>query len=102
MRIFIDRAAVRVSRLVNSAVANGETRNYYLIAVDCAPDAIIVVRGGLALESFDGRVADATVGWDIAQPGFALDDQIGQQRTKVTLYRPLPGSGQVLADRGEE
>jgi len=37
-----------------------------------------------------GQVVDAAVGWDVAQPGFVLDERrIGTRRTKISIHRPL-------------
>lgn len=85
MKLLIDRESVWVARRINQ-VRYDDLRTYYLIG-----DALIVVRNGLDLHALAGQVADCAVGWDIAQPGFAPEDKIGQQRTKITVYRILAG-----------
>lgn len=90
MLIFIDRPALALTRFINES-REEDTRRYYLLPtgqVD-APDAIVVVRNGLVLESLANQRVDAAIGWDTAQPGFAPETDLGRKRTKITIYRTV-------------
>lgn len=83
MRLCITRADAAQARYLGSQ-DHGDTRGYYELA-----GAIVVVRGS-DLHWLVGHVVDAAVGWDIAQPGFVVDEErIGTKRTKITIYRVL-------------
>ncbi len=62
-------------------------------------DALIVCRDGLTLPGLYNQVVDANIGHDTAMPGFATEAQIGQSRTKITIYRTLPGETPTTALR---
>jgi hypothetical protein len=83
MKLLIDRQAVTMARRINQDTS-ADLRTYYLVG-----DALIVARNGVDLHTIAGQVADCSVGWDTAQPGFAPEEKIGQQRTKITIHRTL-------------
>lgn len=85
MRLLIDRPAIDRARLI-ARQQYDDRRTYYLLG-----GAIVVLRNGLDLHTIAGQVCDCAVGWDIAQEGFAPEDQVGRKRTKVTVYRTLIG-----------
>lgn len=94
MRLLIDKKAAVKAVLLTSTDENGDRRRYYE-----AGTMLIVVRNDLDLIGLANRIVDAQVGWDTAMPGFTLDESlIGQQRTKVTIYRPIP-QGQKYAKK---
>lgn len=83
MRLLIDRPAVARARRINSD-RTADLRTYYIL-----DGALIVCRNGLDLPGLAGQACDCAVGWDVAQPGFAPEGQIGKRRSKVTIYRIL-------------
>lgn len=85
MKLLIDRPAVTAARRINQD-NTADLRTYYLIG-----DALIVARNSLDLHAVAGQVCDCSVGWDVAQPGFAPEEKIGERRTKVTIWRVLAG-----------
>lgn len=91
MRAKIDKKFLNRVRMINSALEGAEMRHYYLLKrTDGQPDAIIVSRAG-PIEALREAVVDVNIGWDIAQPGFAREEDLGKKRTKVTIYRKLRG-----------
>ena len=92
MRVKIDRRAVNQARLINQSRREyADDRAYYLIPHAGGPDMIIVVRNGLDLHELAGQVVDASIGYDVARPGFAADADIGNRRPKLTIYKALRG-----------
>lgn len=89
MLLYIDPSSVQKARYVNQIGTIIDRRYYYLLETGDGTDAIIVCRGGHTIQSLVSRIVDANVGNDVAQPGFASEEQIGQTRTKVTIYRPV-------------
>lgn len=85
MILRIDQPAVRSARYINID-NSADARTYYLIPTP-AGDAIVVCRNGLKLEALANQIVDCALGNDVAQVGFANEAQIGQQRTKITIYR---------------
>ena len=100
MILYLDFATTRKAALINTVRDTQDERRYYLISRRDDPDALVVCRHGLVLEDLQGQQVDATVGWDVAQPGFALEDDIGKKRSKVTVYRKVERSksARSLAD----
>ncbi|MGH7273403.1 MAG: hypothetical protein ACREIQ_02940 [Nitrospiria bacterium] len=86
MKLKIDEDLARKAIYLSSAQYEGLRRYYDL------NDVLIVCRSGLSLPELGNTVVDAAVGWDIAQPGFIVDDsKLGQKRTKITIYRRIRG-----------
>src|SRR5262245_48459901 len=85
MNLLIDRAAVMSARYVCGDWTD-DRRMYYLIPVTGRPDALIVCPNELFIMFLINQVCVCRVGWDIAQPGLAPAHQVGQRRTKVTIY----------------
>lgn len=98
MNLFIDRASAQAARFVNE-VREEDQRHYYLLKMWHGADALVVCRAGLTLPGLYNQVVDANVGHDTAMPGFATEEQIGQTRTKITIYRALPGETPTTALR---
>lgn len=80
--ILVDGAASweKISQL---AMPDGERRTYYLAVRPYR--ALLVVRNGLALGDLVGRVVDAQIGRDRADPGFAREP--GVEQLKISIYR---------------
>lgn len=89
MKLLIDRQAIGHAHRINQDNA-ADLRTYWLIG-----NALIVTRNGLDLHVVAGQVCDCNVGWDVAQPGFAPEEKIGERRTKVTIWRVLAGQRYV-------
>ena len=87
MKILIDAKAAR--RLTHVGTHSyDDLRFYYLAETDLC--FLLVGRNGTDPLSSVGFVADAKVGREAGWPGFCHEHHIGQQMTKVTLYRLLP------------
>lgn len=84
VQILVDSAASweKISQLT---MPDGERRTYYLAVRPYR--ALLVVRNGLALGDLVGRIVDAQIGRDRADPGFAREP--GVEQLKVTLYRAV-------------
>ncbi len=83
MLILIDRGAGL--KPFNTAQYQ-DRRSYYLLE-----RALIVCRNSLSLSELQGQVVDALVGTDIAQVGFAAENDVGKPRTKVTIIKRMLG-----------
>lgn len=59
-----------------------DKRSYYLLE-----RSLIVCRNGLTLSELQGQVCDCLIGTDIAQMGFAREQDVGKARTKVTIIK---------------
>jgi hypothetical protein len=100
MKILID-GLIHQATFLTSTTEYGDERRYYEIG-----QVLIVCRNGLNLQSLIRRIVDAQVGWDTAMAGFTVDEgQIGQRRTKITIYRVVNSRYDVrlneLIRRGE-
>jgi hypothetical protein len=81
MLVLIDRGAGL--RAMRDSPEYGDHRSYYQLE-----RTLIVCRNGLTLSDIQGWVVDAAIGTEpYAMPGFCPEWQIGQRRTKITVYR---------------
>jgi len=87
MNLLVDPAATKHAKHIATR-EYADQRRYYLVDND-----LIIVRNGYDLDTLRGRVVDAQVGWDIAQPGFCRERDVGRKRTKVTIYRASQQTG---------
>lgn len=105
MLILIDAKTLEIARLINQAVERDGVRNYYLLAREGQPDALLVLRAGVDIAAIRGAVCDCAIGNDTAMAGFAREEEIGQVRTKVTVFRavatdrPARSLRQIISDR---
>lgn len=103
MKLKVDRAGAR--RFVATSISDvaGERRRYYTTRADDDVPAILVCRDGTELHELIGHVVDANSGVEGGVTGFTLEDRVGQEHVKITIYRRLPWRGydwtlsQVLA-----
>ena len=81
MKILID---LKSATLI-SANEYADRRRYYDVS-----GALVVCRNAIEFSDLASHVVDAAVGWDTAQPGFVVrETDIGQRRTKISIYRAL-------------
>ena len=107
MLIRIDAATLSAARLINQAVERDGVRNYYLLAREGQPDALLVLRAGVDIAAIRNAVCDCAIGNDTAMAGFAREEEIGQVRTKITVFRtvaterPARSLKQIINGRGQ-
>lgn len=61
-----------------------DKRSYYLLE-----RSLVVCRNNLTLSEVQGQVCDCLIGTDVAQPGFAREQDIGKPRTKITIIKRM-------------
>lgn len=84
--IYFSRNAALNAKLVNSDFKSfADKRRYYVFQ-----GALIICRNDLVLTDLMNCTVDAATGHDMAVAGFTLfDDQVGQWRPKITVFRKL-------------
>ena len=84
--IYLSRNAALNAVLVNENFTEFEDkRRYYTYE-----GALIICRNDLVLPDLQNCTVDAQTGYDLTVAGFTLDEQqIGQWRPKITVYRKL-------------
>lgn len=89
MRLLIDHDAATRFDFIRPEIVRGEVRSYYVTRRDDAVLALLVIRGGRLLADVDGRVVDATLGWDEGYPGYV--HITSRQHSKITVLAVLAG-----------
>lgn len=89
MRLLIDPAGQELLSYRTASGEHGDTRRYYCAAAPYR--AIVVARNGVEVLALRGQVVDAQVGNDTGFREFVRAGNDGQQHSKITVYRVLPG-----------
>lgn len=86
MNILIDQE-IQWEHVSTLTMKSGEVRSYYLAQLPYL--ALLVMHNGLGLGNVQGRIVDAAVGKDRADPGFAR--RPGTEQLKVSIFRIVSG-----------